>query len=183
VLEELVAEVAAVLAWVTTAEDLDLATAEQRVRAGVLAIGARLLTAGLAARGTGKAGPHLACPCGGKATCEGYRRKEAQTLVGWIRVRRACYWCPACGHGWCPLDAALGMGRDSHSPGIRRGLGRLGALLPFAQAAATLAEVAGVQPSASTVRAVTEGVGARREAEVTGAVARWRGPGPRAYPR
>ncbi len=111
-------------------------------------------------------------PVRGEATCEGYRRKEAQTLVGWIRVRRAYCWCPACGQGWCPLDAALGLGRDSHSPGVRRGLGRLGAWLPFAQAAATLAEVAGVQTSASTVRAVTEAVGARREAEATGAVAR-----------
>jgi hypothetical protein len=172
VLADLAAEVAALLDWVGTAEDLDVAAAERRVRDGVLAVGARLLTAGLAARGTGKAGPRLACPCGGEATCEGYRRKETQTLVGWIRVRRAYYWCPACGHGWCPLDAALGLGRDSHSPGIRRGLGRLGALLPFAQAAATLAEVAGVQTSASTVRAVTEAVGARREGEVTADVAR-----------
>lgn len=172
VLAELVAEVAALLDWVGTTEDLDLATAERQVRDRVLAVGAHLLTAGLAARGTGKAGPRLACRCGGAATCEGYRRKEAQTLVGWVRVRRAYYWCAACGHGWCPLDAALGLGRDSHSPGVRRVLGRLGVLVPFAQAAATLAEVAGVQTSPSTLRAVTEAIGARRETELTTATAR-----------
>ena len=38
------------------------------VREAVLAIGGQLLEAGLAARGTGKAGPQLACAGGGVAT-------------------------------------------------------------------------------------------------------------------
>ena len=165
-------EVADLVAGLIAAKALDLATAERTVREGVLAIGARVLAAGLAARGTGKTGPIRPCACGADATCEGYRTKEVQTLVGWIRVRRAYYWCADCGRGWCPLDAALGLGRASHSAGVRRAIGRLGALLPFAQAAATLAEVAGVQTSASTVRAVTEAIGTRREEEVEDAVKR-----------
>jgi hypothetical protein len=141
----------------------------------VLAVGARLLAAGLAARGAGKAGPGVPCGCGGEAGFEGDRAREVQTLVGWVAVRRAYYWCPACGGGQCPLDAALGLARDSHSPGVRRAVGRLGALLPFAQAADTLGEVAGVQASASAVRAVTEAVGARREEELAAAAdAAWR---------
>jgi hypothetical protein len=175
VLAEALAELTAVLARVAGAPGLDLAAAEQEVRARVLAIGGRLLEAGVAARGAGKDGPRRPCPCGAAAGFEGYRRKGVQTLVGWIALRRAYYWCPACGRGHCPLDAALGLGRDSHSPGVRRATGRLGALLPFAQAAATLAEVAGTQTSASTVRAVTEAVGARREAELAAAAAAaWR---------
>ena len=175
VLEAMQAELAGLLAGLVEVAELDLGAAERAVRDGVLALGARLLAAGLAARGPGKAGPRLACPCGAEAAGEGYRRKEVQTLVGWIRVRRAYYWCAACGRGWCPLDGVLGVGRDSHSPGVRRALGRLGALLPFAQAADTLAEVAGVQTSASTLRGVTEAVGARREAELErAAAAAWR---------
>jgi hypothetical protein len=170
VLAEVTAELARVVEWLRDTAGLDLGTAEQVVRAQVLAVGGRLLAAGLAARGSGKAGPRVPCGCGGAAGFEGYRTKEVQTVVGWVRVRRAYYACPACGRGGCPLDGALGLGRPSHSPGVRRMVSRLGALLPFAQAADTLAEVAGIQTAPSTVRAVTEAVGARREAEVRAAV-------------
>jgi hypothetical protein len=175
VLELAQAEVAGLVTGLIAAGELDLGAAERTVRDGMLAVGARRLEAGLAARGTGKVGPTQPCPCGAVATCEGYRRKEVQTLVGWIEVRRAYYWCAACGRGWCPLDATLGVGRDSHRPGVRRALSRLGARLPFVQAADTLAEVAGLQTSASTVRAVTAAVGARREAELAdAATTAWR---------
>ena len=91
VLAALQAEAAALLAWVAEATEAGLAAAERRVRDGVLAVGARLLEAGLAARGTGKAGPRVACACGGAAGLEGYRPKGAQTLVGWGTLRRAHY--------------------------------------------------------------------------------------------
>jgi hypothetical protein len=55
---------------------------------------------------------------------------------------------------------------------VRRLAGRFGALLPFGQAAATLAEAARVRLSASTLRGVTEALGARREAEVAADVSR-----------
>ncbi len=93
--------------------------------------------------GAGKDGVRQACACGGTAGFEGYRTKEVQTVVGWIALRRAYYWCPACGQGACPLDPALGLGRASHSPGVRRATSHLGALLPFAQAVTTLAALAG----------------------------------------
>jgi hypothetical protein len=171
VLAALSADLAHLWDEVVGAEDLELETAEGTVRAGVLAIGARLLEAGLAARGSGKSGPRRPCPCAATATFEGYRRKGVQTVVGWITVRRAYYACLTCGQGHCPLDAALGLARDSLSPGVRRLAGRCGALLPFAEAARTLAETALVQLSPSTVRTVTEAVGARREAELAGEIA------------
>lgn len=156
-------------------DGLTLEAAEGLVRDGMLAIGGRLLAAGLAARGSGHAGPCQPCACGAAATFEGYRPKGVQTLVGWLTIRRAYYACRACGHGNCPLDTTLGVTRDSLSPGVRRLGCRLGALLPFAEAAATLAATARVQLSASTVRRVTEAVGARCEAEVAAAIAlAWR---------
>jgi hypothetical protein len=142
---------------------LSLEQAEDLTRAGVLAIGARVLAAGVAARGTGKGGPRCLCPCGGQATFEGYRTKAVQTVVGWIEVRRAYYHCTACCHGHAPLDQVLGLGRDSHSPMVRRLASRFGALLPFTQAAATLADAASIRLSASTVRSVSEAVGMRQE--------------------
>ncbi len=172
VLDALRAELAALLEGLVGAPELDLGAAERAVRDGVLAVGARLLAAALAARGAGKAGPRLACPCGGRAGFEGYRPKQVQTLVGWAAVRRAYYRCPDCGRGGCPLDAALGLARDGHSPGVRRLAAEFGARLPFAPAAALLAEAAGVRLSAGTVRAVAEGAGARREQAVLAEVER-----------
>ena len=175
VLEEAVTELAALLEWLGTAPGLGLEAAERATRERVRAVGARLLGAGLAARGAGKAGPRLACPCGAEAAFEGYRPKGVQTLVGWVAVRRAYYACRGCGRGRCPLDAALGLERDGHSPGVRDLAGRFGALLPFGRAADTLAEAAGVRLSAGTLRGVTEALGARRDAAVAAEVERaWR---------
>jgi hypothetical protein len=175
VLDAARAELAALLEGLVGAPALDLGEAERAVRDGVLAVGARLLAAALAARGAGHAGPRAACPCGGTAGLEGYRPKAVQTLVGWIEVRRAYYWCPACGRGACPLDAALGLERDGHSPGVRRLAAEFGARLPFAPAAALLAAAAGVRLSASTVRTVAEAAGTRAEqATVAAVAAAWR---------
>jgi hypothetical protein len=171
VLAALGADVAGLWDALLGAEAIDLETAERTVRAGMLAIGARLLAASLAERGTGKDGPRRPCACGGEASCEGYRPKAVQTVVGWITLRRAYYACAHCGQGHCPLDAALGLTRDSLSPGVRRLAGRFGALLPFAEAAASLAEAAAVRLSASTVRSVTEAVGARHEQALAAAIA------------
>ncbi len=100
---------------------------------------------------------------GGQADFEGYRAKGVQTLVGWVTLRRAYYACARCGHGCCPLDAGLGVARDSLRPGVRRLACRFGAQLSFADAAEDLAEAARVRLSTSTVRTVTKAVGARRE--------------------
>ena len=171
VLGELGADLERLWDELNAAADITLEMAEATVREEVLAIGARLLEASLAARGSGKAGARRACPCGGSATFEGSRPKGVQTVVGWITIRRAYYACAACGHGHCPLDAALGVARDALSPGVRRLASQLGALLPFAGAARTLEDTARVRLSASTVRGVTEAVGARREAAVAAEIA------------
>jgi hypothetical protein len=160
---------------VVSQETGTLERAEEVVRDGVLALGARVLEAAVAAHGTGKMGARIACPCGGAGGFQGYRPKDVQTVVGWITLRRAYYVCAACGQGHCPLDAQWGLARDSLSPGVRRLAGRFGALLPFAEAAASLAVAARVQVSASTVRTVTEAIGTRREQVVAAEIAAaWR---------
>jgi hypothetical protein len=171
VLAAVAADLGAVWAHLVHTETQDLETAEELVRERLLAIGAQLLEAGLTVRGTGKTGPRRTCACGAEARFVGYRTKAIQTVVGWIRVRRAYYTCGACGTGQCPLDTTLGLARDSLSPGVRRLSARLGALLPFAEAAATLAATAQVQVSASTVRTVTEAIGRQREQELAAEIA------------
>lgn len=65
------AELAGLWEQLVSAETRDLETAEGTVRERMLAIGARVLEAGLAARGTGPAGPRHSCACGGMARFEG----------------------------------------------------------------------------------------------------------------
>ncbi len=145
---------------------LDLAMAEQLTRDRLRALSAQVLEASLAARGTGKAGPRLPCPCGGEARFAGYRAKAVQTVVGWIQLRRAYYPCPACHQSQIPLDGLLGLARDSQSAGVRRLASQCGALLPFGQAARLLGDTAGIALSASTLRVVSEAVGDRREQDL-----------------
>jgi hypothetical protein len=172
VLAAIGAEVAGLLDRIGAAPTGDLGALERLVRDGVLAIGARLLAAGVAERGTGRVGAEAACPRGGAAGFAGCRTKEVQALVGGIGVRRAYDACPACHRGTCPLDAALGLARDAHSPGVRSPAERCGALLPFAPAAALLADAAAARLSPSPVRGTTEAAGARREAATAAAIAR-----------
>ena len=156
-------EMSALFDVLVAAASMPLEQAEVLTQTGVLAIGAQVLAASIAARGTGKAGARDVCACGGQATCEGYRTKAVQTVVGWIEVRRAYYHCQTCHHGHAPLDQSLGLGRDSHSPRVRRLASQFGALLPFTQAAATLSAATRIQLSPSTLRVVSEAVGTRRE--------------------
>lgn len=149
--------------WLGHTPDLDLGTAETRTLEVVRSIGAQMLEAGLAARPTP---PVATCRCGARPQSEGRRTKEIQTLLGWITVDRGYYRCPGCGTCGAPVDADLGLGRDSHSPGVRRLASRFGALVSFAQAASTLREASGIQLSPSTVRTITETVGQQREATV-----------------
>jgi hypothetical protein len=68
--------VSALLDALVSPATLGLAQAAHLTRVGVLAIGARVLEAGLVARGTGKVDARLVCACGAQATFEGYRTKS-----------------------------------------------------------------------------------------------------------
>lgn len=169
VLDTLHAELADLITMLADTPELDLGTAETATLIAMRQIGARVLEVGLAARAV-KLGRD--CPvCGAQMDAEGRRAKQVQTLVGWITVRRSYRRCPSCQLATCPVDTALGLRRDSHSPGVRRLASRFGAVLPFAAAAATLAEAAGIQLSPCTVRTITEGVGSACEASLQAQIA------------
>ena len=153
-----------------SAETLDLETAEQTVRDGVLAIGARLLEAGRRARRR-QAGSPPALPVRRDRGLRGLSTQGGADGSGVDHAAPGLLRLPRLRPRPCPLDAALGVGRDSLSPGVRRLACRFGAQLPFADAAEDLAEAARVRLSASTVRTVTEAVGARREAALLAEIA------------
>jgi hypothetical protein len=114
-----------------------------------------------------------ACP-----TCaarRGHRDRRARTLltrVGAVTVARPWYHCRACRHGWSPADQTLGLApKQRTSAGVQRWEAALGAVATFAEAQALLADLAGVEVGAETLRTHAEQVGAQVEATQQAAIA------------
>ena len=132
---------------------------ELAIRTAMTRLGAGLLE-DLLGLDTGYRGPRVACGAGHQAEFVSYRDKTIDTVLGPVRLRRAWYHCAACGHGLAPLDAELGAGPGSMSPGLAKMTARAAAAVPFAQAAGLLAELAGIGLTTKRVE---------RSAETTGA--------------
>ena len=92
----------------------------------------------------------------------GYRAKTVDTVLGPVAIRRAWYHCAACGHGFAPGDARLGVAGQTTSPGLRKMIARAAAAVPFAAAARLISELAGI---------TLTGKRAGRRAEADGAAA------------
>jgi hypothetical protein len=80
--------------------------------------------------------------------------------------------------GISPLDEALGLSGSPYSARVLGWQVRLGAALPFAQAAVLLQDLTGIQVSAATVRRQTEAVGASAVAMAKAEVERLEQEGP-----
>ena len=75
--------------------------------------------------GTGYVGWRVSCSCGGVATFKCYKPKRQQTLCSELVISRAYYHCKSCGHGFAPLDLALGLDSLCTSVGVRVKVARL----------------------------------------------------------
>ena len=113
------------------------------------------------------------CPaCGGRLRLvEQARQRDLQGLVGDYALRRATYSGTRCGQGHAPLDAEVGLGAGSLSPGLARVVCRGGSDDSFADATDLLAETLGVQVRSDLERRTTEGMGAVAEAAQQAAIA------------
>jgi hypothetical protein len=120
-----------------------LEAAEKVIRAGLIRLGASVLEDLLAAD-PGYAGPRADCGCGHQAQMVSRRGKMVDTVLGRVALRRAWYHCTACGHGFAPRDAELGIAGQGMSPGLRKMTARAAAAVPFAAAARLVAELAGI---------------------------------------
>ena len=116
----------------------------------------------LLAADAGYRGPRARCAAGHQAGFVSYRDKTIDTVLGPVTLRRAWYHCAACGHGFAPRDAGLGVAGGTMSPGLARMTDRAAAALPFAAAAALAGELAGI---------TLTGERARRRAEADGQAA------------
>jgi hypothetical protein len=129
------------------------------IRAGLLKLGAGMLGQLLAAD-PGHRGPRVPCGRGHEAVFVAYRDKVVDTVLGPVALTRAWYHCAACGHGFAPRDAELGVAGASLSPGLAAMNDRAAAAGPFAGAAAMLEDLAGVRLTVKRVERAAEASGA-----------------------
>lgn len=104
-------------------------------------------------------GPTTRCQCGGLARYAGRRPKAFQSVLGWLTLQRAYYYCGKCGGGLCPRDQALGLEKGTLSPGVLRMVGTVGAMTSFEEGGQLLRELAGIEVSAKHVERAAESLG------------------------
>lgn len=111
-------------------------------------------------------GNQTACACGGSARFRGRYAQEIVTAAGRLRVRRAYFYCVACGQGGCPADRRLGLGPANTTPTVRARLAVLSALVPYTQVNDVLGQLG--LPLAVDLKStgrIAQSVGVRLQAE------------------
>ncbi len=104
-------------------------------------------------------GPTRPCACGQPARYAGRHDKTFESVLGPLTLSRAYDHCAACETGFCPRDQALGLQDESLSPGVLRMVGRVGAMVSFAEGHELLAELAGVAVPTTHVEHAAEALG------------------------
>jgi hypothetical protein len=120
----------------------------------------------LLAADPGFRGTRVPCGNGHEAEFVAYRDKVIDTVLGPVTLTRAWYHCAACGHGFAPRDAELGVAGTSLSPGLAAMNDIAAATGPFAKAAGLLADLAGVRLTIKRVERAAEASGAAQSAAV-----------------
>jgi hypothetical protein len=113
----------------------------------------------LLAADPGYRGPRAECGNGHQAGFVSYREKIIDTVLGAVTLTRAWYHCAACGHGFAPRDAELGVAGQSLSPGLAAMTDTAAAAGPFAKAARLLGHLAGIRLTVKRVERAAEASG------------------------
>ena len=122
-------------------------------------LAARALEAHLNADRSDYSGTRRDCPCGAQARYVDRRSKTIQTVLGPLHLERAYYHCSACGHGFCPRDASLGIHHGSLSPGVLRMVAAVGARVSFEESSILLDQLAAVTVDPKQVERHAEALG------------------------
>jgi len=139
--------------------DLDFEALEIAVRQQVLQLAGQAIEQRLNADLSDQASTRVRCACGKKAHFAGRRAKQVHSVFGPLQLERAYYHCSACGHGYCPRDAHLGIENTSLSPALTRMVGTVGAMVSFQEGSELLTELAGVALDAKQVERTAEALG------------------------
>src|SRR5918996_2370745 len=99
------------------------------------------------------------CPCGRRLARRRRDAKEISTLHGRITLHRPYFYCEACGTGFHPLDAKLGLSPKHHQYDIQERTTRVGAELPFGLSEEQFEHLTGVPASQHFIHDTLNAVG------------------------
>ncbi|MFH1007058.1 MAG: ISKra4 family transposase [Candidatus Latescibacterota bacterium] len=149
--------------------DLDFEAAETSLKHRALRSAANLFETELNADTSDHTESQGPCTCGRMAVYAGRREKTFTTVLGPLTLCRAYYHCEPCGRGFCPRDRDLGLEGGSHSPGVLRMVGIVGATVSFEEGSELLKKLGAVEISPKQVEREAESLGremAKDEQEV-----------------
>jgi Uncharacterised protein family (UPF0236) len=140
----------------------DLHSIEGRLQQAFRQVGRRVVNEVLATRVERLGAGVVGCEQCGRAVrlVAAERVRQLQGLVGDYTVRRPYYYCDRCRLPVVPLDAALGLGAGTLSPGLARVACWEGIEDAFEVAAVGVWETVGVQLDSEAVRSINEAMGA-----------------------
>jgi hypothetical protein len=99
------------------------------------------------------------CPCGRRLARRRVDAKAISTLHGEITLHRPYFYCEACGTGFHPLDAKLGLSTKHHQYDIQERTTRVGAELPFGLSEEQFEHLTGVPASQHFIHDTLNAVG------------------------
>jgi len=107
----------------------------------------------------GYQGSSIACKCGGSMKFVQHRARNIQTLFGYIKIKRAYYYCPVCGTGIAPYDNTSGLGSEQLSPAMAKACCVLAVDDSFEQTSRKIEELFGQKVSDNTIERTVHQVG------------------------
>jgi len=140
---------------------INLEAMETSIKKEVLFIAARFLEKMLNDDSSDYRGATVPCLlCGQGARYVSRHAKTFTTVLGDMTLRRAYYYCPSCGEGFCPRDYEQGFGDSSLSPGINRMISLVASAESFLAGEKLLSELASVHLSGKCVERTAKKIGA-----------------------
>lgn len=137
---------------------IDLESVEMHIRASMHEAGRNMLEQLLNAQ-NGYAGRTISCGNSHDFEFVGYREKRLLTVLGEVTIKRAYYHDKDCGRGFCPKDRELSIEGSSSTPGVRRMIGRVGAMRPFALGEEDMKELAGLTVNSKEIERISHELG------------------------
>ena len=145
----------------------DFGKLEQAVTVMMMSFGKRLLQRMVDSGTNGYQGSSIPCEGSPKAgsQCDSsmkfvqHRPRDIHTLFGWIKLKRAYYYCQDCGAGLAPYDKSGGLGSEQLSPGLAKACCLLAVDDSFAQASQKIEQLFGQKVSERTVERVVHRAG------------------------
>ena len=138
----------------------NFADLERVVKEKMQLLGQGLLQRMVNLKPNGYQGSSMACKCGSSMKFIQHRSRDIQTTFGWIRIKRAYYYCSDCGASLFPYDKTSGLGSFNISAALADACCLVATDDSFEQVAKKIEHLLGQRVCDDTIRDVVHHIGA-----------------------